>query len=111
MAAMLCSCWLLVAISRSKKPFLPHRHQVLAVQRRSSAHEFIRHTQQYSRTVTSVFLCADSTSMIEIHQHLNGVLNNLTLRYFIERSDHTHTAGVMLRIRVVHPVWSVDREI
>jgi hypothetical protein len=78
---------------------------------RSSAHEFIRHTQQYSGTVTSVFLCADSTSMIEIHQHLNGVLNNLTLRYFIERSDHTHTAGVMLRIRVVHPVWSVDREI
>ena len=74
-------------------------------------HELVRHAHQDACAITGVFLGANSTTVIKVDQHLDGVGDDLALGALVQSGDHTHTTGVMLIGGVIHTVRSVDREI
>ena len=74
-------------------------------------HEFVRHTHENACAVARVLLGAHGTTMVQIDQHLDGVIDDLAFRTLVEGGDHTHAASVMLGSRIVHTLGIMDRQI
>ena len=75
------------------------------------AHELVGHGHEDAGAVAGVLLGADGTAVVEIHQHLDGVVNDFAFRLSIEGGDHAYTAGVMLGTGVVHAFRAMNRQI
>ena len=58
-------------------------------------HELIRHAHQDAGTVAGVFLGAHCATMVEVDEHFDGVVDDLTFRPLVECGDHTYAASVM----------------
>ena len=72
-------------------------------------HEFVRHTHENACAVARVLLGAHGTTMVQIDQHLDGVIDDLAFRTLVEGGDHTHAASVMLGSGIVHTLGIMDR--
>ena len=64
-----------------------------------------------ARTITGVLLGAHGATMVQIDQHLDGVIDDLAFRTLVEGGDHTHAASIMLGSRIVHTLGIMDRQI
>ncbi len=73
------------------------------------AHELVGHAHQDARAVTGVLLGSDRTTVVQIDEHLDGVVDDLAFRTLVEGGDHTHTACVVLGTRIVHTLGIMDR--
>ena len=74
-------------------------------------HEFVGHTHENACAVARVLLGAHGTTMVQIDQHLDGVIDDLAFRTLVEGGDHTHAASIMLGSRIVHTLGIMDRQI
>ena len=62
---------------------------------RGGPHELVGHAHQDARTVTGVLLGAHGATVLEIDEHFDGVVDDLTFRPLVECGDHTYAASVM----------------
>ncbi len=74
-------------------------------------HEFVGHTHENACAVARVLLGAHGATMVQIDQHLDGVIDDLAFRTLVEGGDHTHAASIMLGSRIVHTLGIMDRQI
>ena len=75
------------------------------------AHELVWHAHEDACAVAGVLLGADRTTVIEVDEHFDGIVDDLAFRALVEGGDHTHTASIMLSARIVHTLGIMDREI
>ena len=74
-------------------------------------HELIGHAHQNAGTITGVLLRSDGPTMVEVDQHLDGIVHDLAFRPRVEGGDHTDTAGIMLGSGIIHPLRAMNRQI
>ena len=65
-------------------------------------HELVGHAHQDACAVSGVLLGADRAAMIEVPQHLDGLVDDAPLRTAVHGGDHADAAGVMLGDGIVH---------
>ena len=95
MLAMACSCWPDVAMSRSRNAMPRVMAGLGQFDARGGPHELVGHAHQDARTITGVLLGAHGATVVEIDEHFDGVVDDLTFRPLVECGDHTYAASVM----------------
>ena len=66
----------------------------------------VRHLDEDARAVAGIRLAAARAPMIEIAQHLNGLLQDTMGLAALDVDDEAHAAGLVLEPRVVEPLLS-----
>ena len=61
----------------------------------------VRHLHQHTRAIAGVDLAAAGTAMIQIAQHLDGVLHDLVGFAALYVDNEADSAGIMLKLRIV----------
>ena len=105
---LLAGCRDITIQERDTRGIMPGLGQLHAGGR---AHELVRHGHEDAGTVTGVLLGTDRTAMIEVHQHFDGVIDDLAFGTLVQRGDHADTAGIMFLGRVIHAFRAMNRQI
>jgi hypothetical protein len=61
----------------------------------------VRHLHKHACTITGVHLTAARTTMVQIAQNLNSLLEDLVRFAAFNINDEANAAGVVLELRVV----------
>ena len=74
-------------------------------------HEQVGHGNHDSRPIARVGLGTHGTSMVQVHQNLDGLIDDSPLILLVEGGHHADTAGIMLRCGVVETPGLMDAQI
>ena len=74
-------------------------------------HERVGHAHQDARAVAGVLLGAHRAAVVQVPQHLDGLVDDAPLRPTVHRGHHADAAGVVFRGGVVEPLLASDGQI